>query len=77
MEVSDASKIAGARRQGEFKTSWQGAGGIGGFLEKTLAPLGLRKMQGKVLATSRRKWRAGKRPDIEHRGFEDLAWPEF
>ena len=32
------------------KTSWQGAGGIGGFFEKTFAPLGLRKIQGEVLA---------------------------
>jgi hypothetical protein len=28
------------------KTSWQGAGGIGGLFEKTFAPLGLRKMRG-------------------------------
>jgi hypothetical protein len=31
------------------KTSWQGAGGIGGFFEKMFAPLGLRKIQGEVL----------------------------
>ncbi|WP_319449913.1 MULTISPECIES: SRPBCC family protein [unclassified Mycobacterium] len=31
------------------KTSWQGAGGVGGFFEKTFAPLGLRKIQGEVL----------------------------
>ena len=31
------------------KTSWQGAGGIGGFFEKTFAPLGLRRIQGEVL----------------------------
>jgi hypothetical protein len=31
------------------KTSWKGAGGIGGFFEKTFAPLGLRKIQGEVL----------------------------
>ncbi|UUO03440.1 SRPBCC family protein [Mycolicibacterium novocastrense] len=31
------------------KTSWQGAGGIGGFFEKTFAPLGLRKIQSEVL----------------------------
>ena len=30
------------------KTSWQGAGGIGGFFEN-LAPLGLRKIQAEVL----------------------------
>ena len=32
------------------KTAWQGAGGIGGFFEKTFAPLGLRKIQDEVLA---------------------------
>jgi hypothetical protein len=32
------------------KTSWQGAGGIGRFFDKTFAPLGLRKIQGVVLA---------------------------
>ncbi len=32
------------------KTSWQGAGGIGGSFEKTFAPLGLRKIQDEVLA---------------------------
>jgi hypothetical protein len=31
------------------KTSWKGAGGIGGFFEKTFAPLGLRKIQAEVL----------------------------
>ncbi|OBF89796.1 polyketide cyclase [Mycobacterium sp. 852002-51152_SCH6134967] len=31
------------------KTSWQGSGGIGGFFEKTFAPLGLRKIQSEVL----------------------------
>ena len=31
------------------KTSWQGAGGVGGFFEKTFAPLGLRKIQAEVL----------------------------
>ena len=31
------------------KTAWQGAGGIGGFFEKTFAPLGLRKIQDEVL----------------------------
>ena len=32
------------------KTSWQGAGGVKGFFEKTFAPLGLRKIQAEVLA---------------------------
>lgn len=31
-------------------TAWKGAGGIGGFFEKTFAPLGLRKIQEQVLA---------------------------
>ena len=31
------------------KTSWQGAGGIGGFFEMTFAPLGLRRFKGEVL----------------------------
>lgn len=30
-------------------TSWKGAGGIGGFFEKTFAPLGLKKIQAAVL----------------------------
>ncbi|HET7740819.1 MAG TPA: SRPBCC family protein [Mycobacterium sp.] len=32
-----------------LKTAWQGAGGVGGFFEKTFAPLGLRKIQAEVL----------------------------
>jgi carbon monoxide dehydrogenase subunit G len=32
------------------KTTWQGAGGVKGFFEKTFAPLGLRKIQAEVLA---------------------------
>jgi hypothetical protein len=32
-----------------LKTAWKGAGGIGGFFEKTFAPLGLRKIQAEVL----------------------------
>lgn len=37
------------------KTSWQGAGGIGGFFEKTFAPLGLRKIQAEVLENLKRE----------------------
>jgi hypothetical protein len=40
---------AGSGSSVTVKTSWQGAGGIGGFFEKTFAPLGLRKIQGAVL----------------------------
>lgn len=32
------------------RTSWDGAGGVKGFFEKTFAPLGLRKIQDGVLA---------------------------
>ena len=31
------------------KTSWEGAGGVGGFFERTFAPPGLRKIQAEVL----------------------------
>lgn len=37
------------------KTSWQGAGGIGGFFEKTFAPIGLRKIQAQVLGNLKRE----------------------
>src|ERR1700754_1766595 len=40
---------AGSGSSVTVKTSWQGAGGIGGFFEKTFAPLGLRKIQTEVL----------------------------
>ena len=40
---------AGTGSSVTLKTSWNGAGGIGGFFEKTFAPLGLRKIQGEVL----------------------------
>lgn len=32
------------------KTAWTGAGGVKGFFEKTFAPLGLKRIQGDVLA---------------------------
>ncbi len=37
------------------KTSWDGAGGVKGFFEKTFAPLGLRKIQGEVLANLKKE----------------------
>lgn len=33
-----------------MKTTWTGAGGVKGFFEKSFAPLGLKKIQGEVLA---------------------------
>jgi hypothetical protein len=41
------------------KTSWQGAGGIGGFFEKTFAPLGLKKIQAEVLENLKKTVEAG------------------
>ena len=32
-----------------LRTSWNGAGGVKGFFEKTFAPLGLKKIQAEVL----------------------------
>jgi hypothetical protein len=37
------------------KTTWNGAGGVKGFFEKTFAPLGLRKIQGEVLANLKKE----------------------
>lgn len=33
----------------KIETTWQGAGGVGGFFERTFAPNGLRAIQGRVL----------------------------
>ncbi|KZS84336.1 polyketide cyclase [Mycobacterium persicum] len=37
------------------KTSWNGAGGVKGFFEKTFAPLGLKRIQGEVLANLKKQ----------------------
>lgn len=37
------------------KTTWNGAGGIKGFFEKTFAPLGLKKIQAEVLANLKKE----------------------
>ena len=36
-------------------TQWKGAGGVGGFFERTFAPIGLRKIQQQVLENLRRE----------------------
>ena len=36
-------------------TQWKGAGGIGGFFERTFAPMGLRKIQDQTLANLARE----------------------
>ncbi|WP_319457619.1 MULTISPECIES: SRPBCC family protein [unclassified Mycobacterium] len=50
---------AGTGSSVTLKTSWQGAGGIGGFFEKTFAPLGLRKIQAQVLENLKAHLEAG------------------
>jgi hypothetical protein len=50
---------AGTGSSVTVKTSWQGAGGIGGFFEKTFAPLGLRKIQAQVLENLKAHVEAG------------------
>ncbi|MBJ8346116.1 SRPBCC family protein [Antrihabitans sp. YC2-6] len=42
---------SGAGAEVTTKTEWTGAGGIGGFFEKTFAPLGLKKIQAATLAS--------------------------
>lgn len=41
---------SGSGSQVEVTTTWQGAGGIGGFFEKTFAPKGLGRIQDAMLA---------------------------
>ncbi|HPX36611.1 MAG TPA: SRPBCC family protein [Mycobacterium sp.] len=41
------------------KTTWNGAGGVKGFFEKTFAPLGLRKIQDEVLSNLKKEVEAG------------------
>jgi carbon monoxide dehydrogenase subunit G len=41
------------------KTTWQGAGGVKGFFEKTFAPLGLKKIQDEVLGNLKKTVEGG------------------
>ena len=41
------------------RTSWNGAGGIGGFFERTFAPKGLRRVYDEMLARLERELAAG------------------
>ena len=40
---------SGAGSEVTIQSSWEGAGGIGGFFERTFAPMGLRKIYGQML----------------------------
>ena len=42
-----------------MKTTWNGAGGVKGFFEKTFAPLGLRRIQDEVLANLKKELETG------------------
>jgi hypothetical protein len=46
---------AGAGSSVTVKTTWNGAGGIKGFFEKTFAPIGLGKIQSEVLANLKKQ----------------------
>ncbi|OBA58727.1 polyketide cyclase [Mycobacterium sp. 1100029.7] len=46
---------AGPGSSVSVKTSWTGAGGVKGFFEKTFAPLGLKRIQGEVLANLKKE----------------------
>lgn len=48
--VAPASGGDSSSSQVRIVTTWDGAGGIGGFFEKTFAPLGLRKIYDAMLA---------------------------
>ena len=50
MVISWTVAPAGPGSSVTVKTTWTGAGGIKGFFEKTFAPLGLKRIQGEVLA---------------------------
>jgi Polyketide cyclase / dehydrase and lipid transport len=40
---------AGSAARVTATTSWEGAGGVGGFFERTFAPIGIRKLNGGIL----------------------------
>ncbi|GAA1706171.1 SRPBCC family protein [Fodinicola feengrottensis] len=49
---------AGDRTEVKISTSWAGAGGVGGFFEKTFAPLGLRRIYDELLTNLDKEVRA-------------------
>ncbi|MGE5696266.1 MAG: SRPBCC family protein [Candidatus Sericytochromatia bacterium] len=50
---------AGTSSTVTVKTTWEGAGGVKGFFEKTFAPLGLKKIQDEVLANLKKELEGG------------------
>jgi Polyketide cyclase / dehydrase and lipid transport len=55
MIISWTVAPAGPGASVTVKTTWTGAGGIKGFFEKTFAPLGLKRIQGEVLANLKKE----------------------
>lgn len=49
---------AGSGTRVETTTSWQGAGGVGGFFEKTFAPKGLGRIQAELLGNLKSRLQA-------------------
>lgn len=49
---------SGAGSSVTVEASWDGAGGIGGFFERTFAPIGLRRIYGEVLERLAREARS-------------------
>ena len=50
-----AADSAGDATTATITTTWQGAGGIGGFFEKTFAPKGLNRIQAEVLGNLKKR----------------------
>ncbi len=50
---------AGSGSSVTVKTAWDGAGGVKGFFEKTFAPVGLKRIQGEVLANLKNELERG------------------
>ncbi len=50
---------AGSGSSVTVKTAWNGAGGVKGFFEKIFAPVGLKRIQGEVLANLKNELERG------------------
>ncbi|MDH6134367.1 uncharacterized protein YndB with AHSA1/START domain [Kitasatospora sp. MAA4] len=48
--VSQDAQAGAGQTKVQIETTWQGAGGIGGFFERTFAPKGLNRIHDEVLA---------------------------
>lgn len=55
MVTTYTAKAAGSGTSVTTTTTWTGAGGIGGFFEKTFAPKGLNKIQAELLGNLKKR----------------------